>query len=271
MVENNTGKNPKGYDNPEQWNKFENNESKETITIFDNDKKYIDSDNDNLDDINFDDLSILDENNDDVFDAEILELTEFNANKYLPVNNQNSNSNLVAEYNDINVVQLQENHKKQAKAFVSKITKFILDFNDVELSTDHKNYIKQVGNLQLQHLEDMLYLVDVNKQMLNNIIARVNTTQAEDYAIINSYNNLVSQHLKLIKELQNTYRAIPTVLKKMKADIICNQELPGQSSGDEQGLVTAEYGETQFNNQKQLLKKLVKDRENSVNSENEKT
>ena len=118
-------------------------------------------------------------------------------------------------------------------------------------------------------------MVDVNKQMLNNIIARVNASQAEDYSIINSYNNLVNQHLKLIKELQNTYRAIPNVIKKMKADVVCNQELENSENTANEEIITSEFGETQFNNGKQLYRSLVdkykaKKAENDNNDQNSK-
>lgn len=184
--------------------------------------------------------------------SDVLQLTQYSDNQ---IDNFKGDDIVIAEYNDINTVEIAKKHQIAAKKFVTKITKFILDFNDVQLSEEHKKYIKNVGDLQLAHLEDLLYLVDVNKQMLNNIIARVNATQAEDYAIINSYNNLTNQHLKLIKELQNTYKSIPNTLKKMRADVLCDQELQEGDVDDE--VVTSEYGETQFNNSKQMLRKML--------------
>ena len=47
----------------------------------------------------------------------------------------------------------------------------------------------------------------------------------------------------------------------MKAEVICNQELIGQENPDE--VMTENFGETQFNNQKQLLKKLKEEWENN--------
>lgn len=201
---------------------------------------------------------------------EVLQLTEYNGSLV-----QNNNSyGVVAEYNNIDVENISAKHKKQAENFVGKITKFILEFNDVELSPAHRGYIKQVANLQLGHLQDLLELIDINKQMLNNIVRRVNATQVEDYAVINTYNSLVNQHLKLIKEVQNSYRGIPNVLKKMKADIMCNQELDGNSSNDE--VITEDSGVTQFNNQKQMLRALIEKRkgkteESENQEESEKT
>lgn len=255
------GENKKGYNNPDSWDKLENNNKAQKIDV---EKNYIDfeeqdsedDDTDFVEDASIDD-SIMNETNETENFDEVLQLTQYNDQSLVPSNY----SGTVAEYQDIDIVATRDIHQKTAKAFVSKITKFILDFNDVNLSEAHKNYIKQVGNLQLQHLTDLLYLTDVNKQMLNNIVARVNATMAEDYAIINSYNNLINQHLKLIKELQTTYRAIPTVLKKMKADVLCNQELgEGENGGDE--VITENYGETQFTSGKHLLRKLIDDRNN---------
>ena len=85
---------------------------------------------------------------------------------------------------------------------------------------------------------------------------------------------MVNQHLKLIKEVQNSYRGIPNVLKKMKADIMCNQELDGNSSNDE--VITEDSGVTQFNNQKQMLRALIEKRkgkteESENQEESEKT
>ena len=92
--------------------------------------------------------------------------------------------------------------------------------------------------------------------MISNIVARVNATQAEDYTIINSYNNLINQHLKLIKEVTTMYKSIPSVMKKMRADILSNQELENQNNENEE-LITENYGEKQFNNSKQLLRTIL--------------
>ena len=166
----------------------------------------------------------------------------------------NNNLNIVAEYTNIDIVTVEKKHKAFATSFVQKISKFIIDFKDVELTDKHQQYIKQVGQLQLENLQDLLSLVEINKNMLNNIIARVNSVQAEDYAMIATYNSLLNQHLKLLKELQNAYKSIPSIIKKMKAEVFCNQELlPGgdDGSGD---VITENYGTTPFNNQKEMLK-----------------
>lgn len=187
---------------------------------------------------------------------EVLALTEYDSGLI-----SENHSGITAEYDNIDIIKIENRHKTEAKSFVQKVTKFISQFNDVELTDEHKKYLKQVGDFQLEHLSDLLTLVEINKQMITNIVRRVNSVQAEDYAMIATYNTLLNQHLKLVKEVQNTYKSLPGVLKKMRTEIICNQELLGTESGDE--VMTENYGETQFNNQKQLLKKMKDDYENT--------
>lgn len=180
---------------------------------------------------------------------EVLALTEYDGGGLLTESNA-----VVAEYDNIDIIKIELRHKNEAKSFVQKITKFVTNFNDADLTDEHIKYLKQVGAFQLEHLSDLLSLVTINKQMINNIVRRVNSVQAEDFAMIATYNSLLNQHLKLMKELQNTYKAIPGVLKKMKTEVICNQELlDGENSNE---VISDKYGETQFNDQKQLLKKL---------------
>ena len=264
----NTGKNPKSYNNPKDWEKIDGKPGQTKIIDVESMNINIVDDEEELipDELSSEQVEEFEEV--ESFD-EVIELTQYDDSKLPAQTGQTGLSTYVAEYNDINTTVLQEKHKLAAKSFVNKITKFILDFNDVELSEDHKKYIKQVGTLQLQHLEDLLYMVDVNKQMLNNIIARVNASQAEDYSIINSYNNLVNQHLKLIKELQNTYRAIPNVIKKMKADVICNQELENSENGANDEVITAGFGESQFNNGKQLYRSILDKYKNKDDNNND--
>jgi hypothetical protein len=232
----------KGYDNPEEWEKIENQKTPKLHIITEDVLREKPED---LSDIELTETEDVEEDflkeqpeKDDFSD--VLQLTQYN-DSLLP---SNQTDFIIAEYKDIDVVEVSKKHEIEAKKFVNKITKFILEFNDVVLSEAHKNYLRQVSDLQLQHLSDLLYLTDVNKQILNNIVARINATQAEDYAILNSYNNLATNHLKLIKELQNAYRAIPTVIKKAKADVLCNQEL-GDNDGQEgiDGMQSKEFGD----------------------------
>ena len=186
---------------------------------------------------------------------DVLQLTEYTGGGLMT--NEHTDF-VVAEYDKIDVLNIDKAQQQTAKKFVSKITKFILDFNDIKLTKAHEDYIKQVGQLQLSNLTDLLTLVEVNKQMISNIVARVNAVQAEDYAIINAYNNLINQHIKLIKEASNLYKSIPNVMKKMRADVLSNQELESANENDE--LITEEYGNKQFNNSKQMLKSILEKR-----------
>ena len=243
---------PKGYNNPLEWDKIES--SNKQIKIIEDDPHT---------DIEFTDAFTDDNteqvfNNDDNFN-DVLSLTEYSANSSDKITNY-----VVADYTDINTEEINKKHTLEAKNFVNKITKFILDFNDIELTEDHKKYIKQVGALQFQHLTDLLYLTDVNKQMMNNIISRVNATQAEDYAIINSYTNLVNQHLKLIKELQNSYKSIPSVMKKMRSEVLCDQQL-----GSSDDLNIEDYNLSQTNNGKHLAK-IISERRKEKEREKDK-
>ena len=143
----------------------------------------------------------LDDNYDDNYD-EVLTLTEYNDGGL----GGNNSLGVIAEYDAIDIVSIEKRHKTEAKSFVQKVTKFITQFNDGELTAEHEKYLKEVGAFQLEHLTDLLMFVSINKQMINNIVRRVNSVQAEDYAMIATYNSLLNQHLKLIKELQNTYK-----------------------------------------------------------------
>ena len=226
-------------------NNIENDNSKEFI---DYEEETISDDEDNLEfetaKSDFEFLAEL------PGDDEVLQLTEFDGNIGL----QNANTFVSAEYKEIDIAQVDLKHKKVAQSFVNKITSFILDFKDVDLSDKHKLYIKEVANLELINLQDLLSLVTINRAMLDNIIRRVNAVQQEDYAMVAAYINMSNQHLKLIKDLSNTYRAIPAVLKKMRTEVLCDQDLIG--APEEEGLITIDHGTTQFNNTKELLKEL---------------
>lgn len=180
---------------------------------------------------------------------EVLQLTEYVDGEGFG----NSPAYIAAEYTNIDVVQSNINHQKIAKNIVQKITKFIFDFNDVQLTEDHKRYVKAIADLQVTHLTDLLSLTAINKQMLDNMVRRVNAVQAEDYAMINVYNQLANQHLKFHKELQNTYKNIPTLIKKMRMDVMDTDNLLEKPTDE---VITEDYGELQFNNTKDMLKTL---------------
>jgi hypothetical protein len=251
--------NPKSYNNPVEWDKIESKDNKTKKINFE-DENFYSEENEDIETIEGEDI-FQEEKQEDF--SEVLELTAFNDNNSTITTREDY---VIAEYKDINIVELEKKYQLEAQRFVSKITKFVLEFNDVALTEEHKIYLKQVGKFQLQHLSDMLYMVSVNKMMLNNIIARVNATQAEDYAILNAYTNLANQHLKFIKELQNSYKSIPSIMKKMRAEIICNQEIEDNVNDEE--LITGEFGETQFNNGKQMLREVLKKREEEKNEKN---
>ena len=128
-----------------------------------------------------------------------------------------------SEYNDIDTSLISSKQESEARAFVSKVEQFVVrlneQLNDSQLSDDLQEYIKQVGMLQYQNLADIMTLVTINKQMINNIVARINASQAEDYAIIQSYSGLVTQHIKLSRELSTIYKSIPSTVKKMVQEI----------------------------------------------------
>ncbi len=208
--------------------------------------------------------------------GEVLQLTEYNDGMLATNNNSYG---VVAEYRDIDVDTVDKQYQIQAKNFVGKITKFIIELGDVELTDQHKSYLRDVGKLQVANLADMLAVVEMNKSMIRNIARRVNATQAEDYMLIQTYNQLLNQHMKLCKELQQTYKNIPATLKKMKADVMLDaaqQVQAEEQQVDETKVVTENFGETQFNSGKHLLRKLReeverKSREQSHTEQNQET
>lgn len=262
-----SNKHPKGYNNIDDWVKTESPELKNTTKKVDfeleEESKYSDEDivleNEDELDISDDDFEVFED--DDVSDddatteeaetfAEVLELTSFDA---LPAKNDNVFA--VAKYDTVNTVEISKTAAAEAKRLVQRITNFIIEFGDVELSDIHKKYLKNVQDIEIQNLSDFLRMALVNNAMINNIIERVNATTAEDYAIIQSYTNLLNLQMKIRKEITQIYTAIPTRIKKMKAEVICNQDIEGAATDEE--LITEDSGITQFSSQKQLLKKLA--------------
>ena len=183
--------------------------------------------------------------------SEVIQLTEFND----PINSSSRFPGTIAEYKEIDHIQVNKKHEATARTFVSNIAKFVIELDDDKLAEDHKAYLETVAELEISSLTDMLYLVDINKQMISNIVDRINATMVEDYAILASYNSFVNQHVKLIRELSNTYKNIPSVLKRMKTDVITDQVLTG--GNDNKNIITSEFGDHQFNSQKQLLKTIL--------------
>lgn len=186
--------------------------------------------------------------------SETLNLVEY-------VNPESNNSMaVVAEYDNINILNVEKKTKKQAQELVSKITKFVIEFNDIELSTDHVNYIKEVGKLELGGLQDILTLVEFNKGMIANMVRRINSVQADDYAMIASYTQLINQQMRLMKDLQMRYKAIPGVIKKMRAEVLCNQEL-GENETTLKQLTHEIETTTELSSNKDMIRMLRKKHE----------
>jgi hypothetical protein len=266
-MSDNPNKHPKGYNNPNAWNKIDGIKSKAIAEDFSEieDLKYTDifesdnsfnnvDENEDIDEIEVKDLD-EDQINEEVESfGEVLNLVSLDSNpNYLPTE---SGAFAVAKYDNIDLFALTDRATKESKMFVQKITGFIIEFGDVELTEKHKKYLKEVGDIEIQNLADLQRLALINNQMINNISERINATTAEDYAVIQSYTNLLNLQIKLRKEIQTTYTGIPNRIKKMKSDIICNQEL-GSGDGPNDGPMTEDYGDSQFNNQKHLLAKLA--------------
>lgn len=199
-------------------------------------------------------VDFVQEDNDD----EILSLTEY-------VNPEsNNNLSVVAEYNDINVINIDKSSKKTAQELVKKITKFIIEFDDVELTDTHKKYLNDVGALEISTLQDLLNITEYNKMMIQNIILRINSVQAEDFAMIQSYTSLVNNHMRLMKDLQTKYKAIPGVIKRMKAEILCNQEL-GKDENDYKKLEQEIENTVEISSNKDMIRQLRMKREEELN------
>ena len=192
------------------------------------------------------DPTLLDENN---FE-EVLELTNYTDSEL----SGKADTFVVAEYDNINIVETTVNQQKIAKKFVQETKRLIKSYtNDNIISKEANNYLDSIANLQVTQLGDLLSMVSINKQMLDNMVRRVNSVQAEDYALVQTYTNLLQQHLKLHRELQISYSAIPGLMKKMLMDI--NTDLLDDNT-PKTPIISEKYGVSQFNDSKELLKKL---------------
>lgn len=249
-------KNPKGYNNHAAWDKVES-KSPETKNLGSIDEESIYARLiDESEDIGDGDVTIEDEipfMDCENFDDDIIKLSPFSRD--ISDNNQPNDVpvGLVAEYHEIEVVEIQQRHLLKAREFVGKISKFVKEFKDIELSDQQKSYLDNVCEFQITQLSELMYIVEVNKKLLDNMIYRINLVQAEDYVMLNTYNSLVNQHIKLFKELNSTYKNVPMVLKKMRTEIMCDQELIGD--GDKSPITD---GITQAKNGKNLHEMLTK-------------
>lgn len=181
--------------------------------------------------------------------GEILQLSEY------VEPSANNNLLVVAEYENIDVVNIDKKTKKIAQDLTNKIVKFITDFDDVVLTEEHRKYIAEVGKLELSSLQDLLMLTEYNKGIIANMVHRINSVQAEDYAMIASYNQLINNQIKLNKELSTKYKSIPAVIKRMKAEVLCNQEL-GKDENDYVKLQEEMNSMPEIVSNKDLIRKL---------------
>lgn len=256
---------PKGYDNDKLWQDNVETKTKTVINPVDEESFYSQFDGEFASD---------DANSDDIFptesyQAEILQLTPFipgtRSGSEIGSTESGTGVTLNAEYTNIAVVELQQQHQLKAKQLVDGIVKFIKGFKDVELTQQHKEYLDIIAEFQMTHLSHLLYIVDVNKQMLDNMVHRINMVQAEDYAMLNTYNNLANQHIKLMKELSNTYKNIPANIKKMRTEVMCNQEL-----GSDMEKNQLNDAATQTKTGRDLLEILEKRRQQQAQNNNDK-
>lgn len=185
--------------------------------------------------------------------SDVIQLTEYEGN---PSSNRQT-SMVVAEYNPVQSLAIASKYEEKAKNLVNKIKDFIITYGGLEAQEDVVTYLTQVAELEISGLADMMQLCAINKMMIDNVVNRINATMAEDYAAIQTYNTLVTQHMKLMKELQSRYRSIPQVMKRMKVDVETEQELP-EAGDNVDGVITEEFGETQFNSDKELMAMLNK-------------
>lgn len=207
-------------------------------------------------------------NEDENFET-VFQLTKFAengdlSNRHGGVSNED-NQFVVAEYKNIEITKVTKNQAKVAKKFVQEAERLIVSYGNKdggEFGGTLKNYINSITTLQLGQLTDLLTLVEVNKQMLGNMVRRINTFQADDYALIQTYTQLLQQHIKLHRETQNTFGSIPAMLKKMVVDI--SEDLLDPRSPNE-AIIGENHGITQFNNSKDMLKK-IKEKQNEKNN-----
>lgn len=150
--------------------------------------------------------------------SNVLELTAYDDN------GKTSETGIIgfteAEYNEIKITEINSTQKKAAKSFIDKVANFIKKLDDVTANEEHKAYIEQTAKLQLNGLYDLMVLQELNKKMIENIVIRINSVNADDYSLIMNYNKLVDQHIKLISETQKMISNIPKKLKEMRNDIL---------------------------------------------------
>ncbi len=195
--------------------------------------------------------------------GEVLELTAYNSSN-VPASSSIGETGVfgVAQYDNINIQEITAASERNAKSLVRKIENFICSLSEVNLSKEHRDYVRVVADIELRGLSDLIRLVEINNTMINNIAERINTTSAEDYAIIQQYNNILNTHLKLTKEIQTYYINIPSRIKTMQNSVM-------DSDNEETTTIvpTHDMGTKQFASQKDLLRTLAKEIKEQKNAE----
>lgn len=172
-----------------------------------------------------------------------------------------------AEYNQVEPLKITEKQTKLANKFVTDITKFITKLGDVDLNEQHKNYIKVVGNLKISNLTELLTMREMNKSIMVNLVNSINSTNGEDIMVIQSYNSLLNTQMKLIKETDQFINAVPTDIKKLRNDVLTQEQLEKMDSVDDSLLDVT--NQNVHNNTKQLLMQIKAKKEaDKINQHN---
>lgn len=197
-------------------------------------------------------------------DAEVLSLTEWDDGGSSVKDN---GMQVVAEYVPIDITTINKTVQIKTKSFVSKVLKFITDLEGESMTDERKSFLKTVAEIQVTNISDLSYLLTTNRELLDNVLRRINASQADDYININLYSSLVTQHLKLSKELNTAYKDLPTVMKRMNAEIKAeNTEVIPELDPNQQQIITESFGVSQFNSQGDLLTKLKNQQAERSNS-----
>lgn len=195
----------------------------------------------------------------DVGYDEVIQLTEYTGGGTMTPQFGSGGDFSIAQYDQIDLGGLETKYKSLAKSFTDKVKSFVMSMNDEELSQEHKEYMEAVAEIQMTSLSDLLYTCAINKQMINNVVNKINATMVEDYAIIQSYTSLVTLHMKLIKDMMTHFKSIPGVMKRLKTEVITDQLLPEGHDGDNlpssESFLKSEDNE--FSNRKDMLRKLA--------------
>lgn len=187
---------------------------------------------------------------DDVDDAEVLNLSSYDGNSNVPASG--GDWGVSAEYHTVNVVETTKRSKVLAKDFVSKVSKILMKLDETK-TPEMTSYMKTFSEINVNKISDLAFMVDSNRQLIENVIHRINSTNGEDFVTFKLYSELVNTHLKLQKELQLSYNELPSMFKRAKAEMLTDEQQFGMSA-DSNILVDEESNE--FRTQKDLIASL---------------